>query len=176
MEGANANNSRGAWLRDLMLPLQMECLNYTWLDGDYTHVANNPRHSNSMIDLVFTNTPGIIYDIEVMRDTVLVSDHLSLRVVIRSPDAQLPMDENTREVCDLHSTIAEQWDQYSHFLNASLANYEQLLCSRDGSDGYAVTKQQFIDDAYDELLTCITTAALYRYKAYIIYSTKLVVG
>ena len=39
MEGANANNSRGAWLRDLMLPLQMECLNYTWLDGDYTHVT-----------------------------------------------------------------------------------------------------------------------------------------
>ena len=83
IEGAAANNARGAWLRDLMLPLQMECLNYTWLDGDYTHIASNAQHSNSMIDLVFTNAPGIIYDIEVMRDTVLVSDHLPLRIVVK---------------------------------------------------------------------------------------------
>ena len=72
-----------------MLPLQMECLNYTWLDGDYTHIASNAQHSNSMIDLVFTNAPGIIYDIEAMRDTVLVSDHLPLRIVLKAPDAQL---------------------------------------------------------------------------------------
>src|ERR1700682_2574465 len=67
--------------------------------------------------------------------------------------------DTSSDMDDLHSTTAEQWDQYSHFLNASLANYEQLLCSWDGSRGYAVNKQQFIDDAYDELLTCITTAA-----------------
>jgi len=58
--GAASSNSRGCWLRDLMLPLQMECLNYTWLDGDYTHVANNPRHSNSMIGLVVTNAHDAI--------------------------------------------------------------------------------------------------------------------
>jgi hypothetical protein len=159
IEGAAANNDRGAWLRDLMLPLQMECLNYTWLDGDYTHIASNAQHSNSMIDLVFTNAPGIIYDIEVMRDTVLVSDHLPLRIVVKAPDAQLSVEKCTREVYDLHSATDEQWEQYDNYLNASLGNYEQLLRGWDTRHEYVVNRQHFIDDAYDQLLSCITTAA-----------------
>src|ERR1700694_5777362 len=94
-----------------------------------------------------------------MRDTVLVSDHLPIRIIVKSPDAQLGVVKDTRDVYNVHTATEEQWKQYSSYLNASLANYERLIRGWDKEPGYAVNRQQFIDDAYDQLLSCITTAA-----------------
>jgi hypothetical protein len=62
-------------------------------------------------------------------------------------------------VYDLHSATDEQWEQYDNYLNASLGNYEHLLRGWDTRHEYVVNRQHFIDDAYDQLLSCITTAA-----------------
>ena len=159
---ASSTNARGVWLNDLMMPIQMECLNYTWLDGEYTHVPTNPSHSRSMIDLVFTNAAGIIHSIEILRDTILVSDHLPVHIILKSPQASLSGNHDIvtpRQIYNVHTATEEQWKQYSDSLQIAFNNYKQLLDSWDQNPKYTNNRQLFIDDAYQEFHTIISTAA-----------------
>ena len=136
---ASSTNARGVWLNDLMMPIQMECLNYTWLDGEYTHVPTNPSHSRSMIDLVFTNAAGIIHSIEILRDTILVSDHLPVHIILKSPQASLSGNHDIvtpRQIYNVHTATEEQWKQYSDSLQIAFNNYKQLLGSWDQNPKY----------------------------------------